>query len=41
LFFSREVVRNYDCDWENALQEMLSGSSFGVLKLGEEEKFVL
>lgn len=28
-------------DWENALQEMLSGSSFGVLKLGEEEKFVL
>ena len=28
-------------DWENALKEMLSGSSFGVLKLGEENKFVL
>jgi len=28
-------------DWENALKEMLSGSSFGVLKLGEEDKFVL
>jgi ATP-dependent 26S proteasome regulatory subunit len=28
-------------DWENALKEMLSGSSFGVLKLGEEDRFML
>jgi SpoVK/Ycf46/Vps4 family AAA+-type ATPase len=28
-------------DWENALKEMLTGSSFGVMKLGEENKFVL
>jgi hypothetical protein len=28
-------------DWQNALKEMLTGSSFGVLKLGEENKFVL
>jgi DNA replication protein DnaC len=28
-------------DWQNALNEMLTGSSFGVMKLGEEEKFVL
>jgi len=28
-------------DWESALKEMLTGSSFGVMKLGEEGKFVL
>jgi len=28
-------------DWKNALKEMLTGSSFGVLKLGEEDKFML
>jgi AAA+ superfamily predicted ATPase len=28
-------------DWENALREMLTGSSFGVMQLGEERKFVL
>jgi SpoVK/Ycf46/Vps4 family AAA+-type ATPase len=28
-------------DWENALKEMLTGSSFGVMQLGEEGKFML
>ncbi|MDR3182279.1 MAG: AAA family ATPase [Planctomycetaceae bacterium] len=28
-------------DWENALKEMLTGSSFGVLQLGEEDRFIL
>jgi len=28
-------------DWENALEEMLTGSSFGVMQLGEERKFML
>ena len=34
-------VKFETADWENALKEMLTGSSFGVLKLGEEDKFVL
>ncbi|MDR0871421.1 MAG: ATP-binding protein [Planctomycetaceae bacterium] len=28
-------------DWEHALKEMLTGSTFGVLQLGEEDKFML
>jgi ATP-dependent 26S proteasome regulatory subunit len=28
-------------DWENALKEMLTGSSFGVMQLGDAEKFML
>lgn len=28
-------------DWENALKEMLTGSSFGVMRFGEEDKFIL
>ena len=28
-------------DWENALKEMLTGSSFGVFKLSEADKFIL
>ena len=34
-------LRFETADWENALKEMLTGSSFGVLKLGEEQKFML
>ncbi|MDR3108646.1 MAG: ATP-binding protein [Planctomycetaceae bacterium] len=30
-----------ESDWKNALDEMLTGSNFGVLKLNEQEKFIL
>ena len=36
-----KAVKFETADWENALKEMLNGSSFGVLKLGEEDKFML
>ena len=37
-----EATQKFEtADWENALKEMLTGSSFGVMKLGEAEKFML
>jgi len=36
-----KAVKFETSDWENALREMLTGSTFGVLAIGEADKFVL
>ncbi|MCL2743298.1 MAG: ATP-binding protein [Planctomycetaceae bacterium] len=36
-----KAVKFETSDWKNALREMLTGSTFGVLAIGEADKFVL